>query len=139
MKKFQIFTKNHHHFCILMIFIAALSLTMIALPSSLDAKPAGPKKLKPKKLKWKFKAEVVSSAPDQVTGGDARLHIKVPRTVPLHKVVVLVNGIDQSHQFDQIPGTRTLTGVIDGLNIGQNKVKIMPNNHRWHLTSLSRC
>ena len=31
-----------------------------------------------------FAVAVVSSAPQQVTGGDARLHIQVPRTVPLH-------------------------------------------------------
>ena len=122
MKKFQIFTKSQHLFRILTVSIVALSLIMIGLPLTLHAKPAGPKK-----AKWQFEAEIVSSAPDQVTGGDARLHIKVPQTVPLHKVVVLVNGIDQSHHFDQIPGTRTLTGVIDGLDIGKNKVKIMPN------------
>jgi hypothetical protein len=122
MKKFQIFTKNHYIFRIPMIFIVSISLIMIMLPLALHAKPAGPKK-----VKWQFEAEVVSSAPDQVTGGDARLHIKVPRTVPLHKVVVLVNGTDQSDHFDQIPGTRTLTGVIDGLDLGDNRVKIMPN------------
>ena len=122
MEKFEICTKKHHFFCILIIFIVTLSLTMIALPLTLHAKPGGPKK-----IKWKFEAEVVSSAPDRVTGGDARLHIKVPRTVPLHKVFVLVNGRDQSDHFVQIPGTRTLTGVIDGLDLGQNRVKIMPN------------
>ena len=29
--------------------------------------------------------KVVSSAPDRISGGDARLHIDVPRTVPLHQ------------------------------------------------------
>ena len=41
----------------------------------------------------RFVVEVVSSAADQVTGGDARLHIDVPRTVPLHEVEVWVNGV----------------------------------------------
>ena len=122
MKKIQIFTQNHHLFRILMIFVVTLSFIMIALPLTLHAKPAGPKK-----IKRQFEAEVVSSAPDQVTGGNARLHIKVPQTVPLHQVVVLVNGSDQSDRFVQIPGTRTLTGVIDGLDLGRNRVKIMPN------------
>ena len=36
---------------------------------------------------------------DQVTGGDARLHILVPRTVPLHQVEVWVNGVDQLSHF----------------------------------------
>ena len=124
MKKNQICAKSHHLFGILMIFIVTISLITITLPLTLHAKPAGPKK-----IKWQFEAEVVSSAPDRVTGGSARLHIKVPRTVPLHKVVVLVNESDQSDHFNQIPGTRTLTGVIDGLDLGDNRVKIMPNGH----------
>jgi hypothetical protein len=81
--------------------------------------------------KWKprpaFVVNVVSSAPDMVTGGDARLHIKVPRTVPLHKVVVRVNGDNQADNFRRIPGTRTLTGVVNGLEIGDNTVKVKPN------------
>jgi hypothetical protein len=62
-----------------------------------------------------------------VTGGDARIHIQVPRTVPLHQVEVLVNGVDQRSHFSQIPGTRTLTGVIDGLVLGANNLKVQPN------------
>ena len=35
-----------------------------------------------------FDVRVVSSAPHQVTGGDARLHVVVPHTVPLHQVEI---------------------------------------------------
>ena len=81
--------------------------------------------------KWKpkptFLIKVVSSELDQVSGGDARLHIEVPRTVPLHKVKVTVNGIDQRNHFKTIPGTRTLTGVIGGLEVGENTVSVKPN------------
>ncbi len=69
-----------------------------------------------------FVTEVVSSAPDQVTAGDARLHIQVPPTVPLQQVEVWVNGINMADHFSTIPGTRTLTGVIDGLVLGDNTV-----------------
>ena len=59
---------------------------------------------------WKpkptFMVEVVSSSPDQVSGGDARLHIEVPRTVPLHQVKLIVNRIDQSGHFTTISDTR---------------------------------
>lgn len=68
----------------------------------------------------KFVVKVVSSAPHQVSGGDARIHIHVPRTVPWHQVQVLVNGIDQRSHFSLIPGTRTLTGVVNGLSLGNN-------------------
>jgi hypothetical protein len=81
--------------------------------------------------KWKpkppFVVEVVSSAADRVTGGDARLHIKVPRTVPLHQVQVLINETDQSDRFSRIPDSRTLTGVVDGLELGGNTVTVKPN------------
>ena len=76
-----------------------------------------------------FSATVVSSAADQVTGGDARLHIEVPRVVPLHQVRVLVNGYDQRDHFSVLPGTRTLTGVVDGLVLGDNILEVAPNGN----------
>jgi len=79
-----------------------------------------------------FHAAVISSTADQVTGGDARLHIEVPRTVPLHQVKVLVNGDDQRDHFAVIPGTRTLTGVVDSLIVGDNFVQVVPNGRHKH-------
>lgn len=77
-----------------------------------------------------FVMKVVSSAPHQVTGSDARLHIEVPRTVPLHQVEVWVNGVDQRSRFSVLPDTtRTLTGVIDGLLIGANALKVKANGN----------
>ena len=74
--------------------------------------------------------KVVSSAPHQITGGDARLHIEVPRTVPLHQVEVWVNGIDQRDRFSVLPDTaRTLTGVIDGLKLGANDLRVKANGN----------
>lgn len=78
-----------------------------------------------------FIVEVVSSAPHQITGGDARIHIDVPRTVPLHQVEVLVNGVDQRSHFSQIHGTRTLTGIINGLVLGENTLCVRPNGMGW--------
>jgi hypothetical protein len=71
-----------------------------------------------------FIVEVVSSAVDQVTGGDARLHITVPPTTPFQQVEVWVNGVDMADNFVQIPGTQKLTGVIDGLEQGENTVVV---------------
>jgi hypothetical protein len=75
----------------------------------------------------RFEVRVVSSAPHQVSGGDARLHIEVPRTVPLHQVEVRVNGANQRDRFTEVPGTRRLTGVIDGLELGENTVRVAAN------------
>jgi hypothetical protein len=76
------------------------------------------------KEKPPFVAEVVSSAADQVTGGDARLHILVPGVTPFQQVEVLVNGVNQADRFAPIDGTQTLTGVIDGLLLGDNTVVV---------------
>ncbi len=84
--------------------------------------------------KWKpkpaFQIDVVSSAPDQVTGGDARLHIKVPRRINIRKVRILVNGVDQSDHFSVLPGTRKLSGVVNGLKLGKNKVVVKQKGKR---------
>lgn len=100
--------------------------TILVLIASLLALPVGAQSGESEKAKPVFVVEVVSSAPDQVTGGDARIHIEVPRTVPPHQVRVLVNGIDQSDHFSLIPDTRTLTGIIDGLELGPNSVTVEP-------------
>jgi hypothetical protein len=80
-----------------------------------------------KKAEPAFEVKVVSSAPDQVSGGDARVHIQVPKTVPLHQVEVLVNGLDESTHFSPLAGGRALTGVIDGLIPGDNTLVVRPN------------
>jgi hypothetical protein len=74
-----------------------------------------------------FVVQVVSSAADMVSGGDARLHVQVPRTVPLHQVQILVNGTDQRDHFEVLAGTRTLSGVVDALSVGDNAVEVRPN------------
>ncbi|MCJ7556074.1 MAG: DUF6351 family protein, partial [Gammaproteobacteria bacterium] len=105
-----------------LLFAAVLLVAMVVTPiaakgASHSDRPA-------------FNAAVISSAADQVTGGDARLHIEVPRTVPLHQVRVLVNGNDQRDHFSVMPGTRTLSGVVDGLLMGDNTVEVEPNGRQ---------
>lgn len=107
---------------LLIVLALMLQPASAVMAASIQASDDGPQKPKPA-----FFVEVVSSAPDQVTGGDARLHIQVPRTVPPHQVTVLVNGEDTSSHFELIPKTRTLTGVIDGLKLGSNSVVVKPN------------
>lgn len=85
---------------------------------------AGAKAFDKKESQPAFDVEVVSSAPDQVTGGDARIHIQVPKNVSLDRVQVLVNGVDQSAHFSPLQGERTITGVIDGLVIGDNHLSV---------------
>jgi len=74
--------------------------------------------------------EVVSSAPDQVTGGDARLHIRVPKRTDPDDVRIMVNGDDQSDRFARLPDSRILSGIIDGLMLGENTVMAEPTGKR---------
>jgi len=70
---------------------------------------------------------VVSSAPDQVSGGDARIEIKTLGNAFNEKTAIItveVNGVDQSHKLEAI-NKNTLSGVIDGLNTGSNTITFM--------------
>jgi len=107
---------------ILLLLLVAVSLNTAVLAFPHAARPAIASEPRPA-----FAVQVVSSAPDQVTGGDARLHIEVPKTVPPHQVEVWVNGTDQSDHFSLIPETRTLSGVVNGLGLGENTVTVRPN------------
>lgn len=108
------------------LFAAAMVLTISLAPlSNAGAAPGNPPAGTPPTDQ--FIVQVVSSKPDQVTGGDARIHIQVPRVVPFQQVDVLVNGVDESGRFTLMPDSRTLTGVIDGLQLGQNNLTVQPN------------
>jgi hypothetical protein len=108
--------------------IAAMVLTISLAPlENVGAFPGNPPAGVPPTDE--FAVQVVSSSPKQVTGGDARIHIQVPRVVPFQQVDVLVNGVDESGRFTLMPGSRTLTGVIDGLQVGQNTLTVQPNGN----------
>ena len=110
--------------------VIPLLVLCIGLAPSMDAEA---KSGKVKSSKSKLNIEVVSSAPDQVSGGDARIEVRTESD--LHKynksdksgkpkksqIVVLVNGVDQSDQFTPI-GRKTLSGVVTGLLPGSNTV-----------------
>ena len=67
-----------------------------------------------------FELKVLSSPASMVTGGDALVQVTVPRTVPLAKATVSVNGIDVTSTLELDAGARTLTGMVSGLRLGDN-------------------
>ena len=67
-----------------------------------------------------FELKVLSSPASMVTGGDALVEVTVPRTVPLAKATVSVNGTDITGTLDLDAGARTLTGMVTGLQLGDN-------------------
>jgi hypothetical protein len=73
---------------------------------------------------FQFQVEVLSSPAEYVSGGDARVAIRVPWTVSIDFVEVTLNGYDVSDDFSLIPGTRTLEGVVTGLDGGDNLLEV---------------
>ena len=69
------------------------------------------------------RVKVVSSAADQVSGGDARIEIRTRGNAYKAQITVWVNGDDQSDMFTAID-KKTLSGVVDGLQLGGNTVVV---------------
>jgi hypothetical protein len=78
---------------------------------------------------FEYSVEVLSSPPDQVSGGDARIAIGIPRVVPPQQVRVRIDGVDVTDAFELIPGTRTLEGVVTGLALGDNLLEVRSNGN----------
>jgi hypothetical protein len=66
--------------------------------------------------------EVLSSNPDQVSGGDALLRVEVGPLTALETVRVTRNGEDVTARFTADEADRTLTGLVDGLRLGDNEI-----------------
>jgi hypothetical protein len=71
----------------------------------------------------RFAITVLSSAPEQVSGGDALVQVAVPRRVEAAQVRVTLNGTDVSDAFSDPDGDGTLVGLVDGLAEGENVVR----------------
>ncbi|HET8874249.1 MAG TPA: DUF6351 family protein, partial [Gaiellaceae bacterium] len=69
-----------------------------------------------------FEFRVLSSPASMVTGGDALVQLAIPRTVPLHKATVSLNGEDVTSTLTLDPEARTLTGMVSGMDLGANRL-----------------
>jgi Tannase-like family of unknown function (DUF6351) len=69
-----------------------------------------------------FELRVLSSPASMVTGGDALVQLAIPRTVPLHKATVSLNGEDVTSTLTLDPEARTLTGMVSGMDVGANRL-----------------
>ena len=69
-----------------------------------------------------FDLRVLSSPPSMVTGGDALVRLRIPRTVPLHKAKLFLNGEDVTSTLELDESARTLTGLVTGLHLGANSL-----------------
>jgi Tannase-like family of unknown function (DUF6351) len=69
---------------------------------------------------------VLSSRPDQVSGGDALVRVDAPRGLR-DKLVVLRNGEDVTDAFHA--SGDGLVGLVDGLELGENELAVRHNRH----------
>ena len=73
----------------------------------------------------KFVIRTLGNRADLISNGDALVEVQVPAKVPLNKVKVTLNGKDVSAVFAVADATkRTLRGVVTGLRIGHNLLRV---------------
>lgn len=73
-----------------------------------------------------YPIEVLSGRPDAVTGGDALVRITVKRkNVSPGQVRVKLNGADVTSAFVANAMTRTLTGLVSGMRMGENLLEVI--------------
>jgi hypothetical protein len=102
---------------------AALGAVLLALGGLVAPAAAQPEP----PARQEFALTVLSSAPHQVSGGDALIRVDVPRTVPLRQTTITRNGEDVTAAFAPAPEGRALVGVVDGLVEGANEIVARPN------------
>jgi hypothetical protein len=72
-----------------------------------------------------FEIMVLSSRPDQVSGGDALVEVSVPHSVRVDDVTITVDGVDVTAAFaPDGADSATLVGLVDGLDEGDNVLTV---------------
>ena len=91
--------------------VAAVAITILPPVQEAAAGKSGPPA-----DPWRgFAIETLSSAPDQVSGGDVLVRIHVPGKRPLERLRVFRNEEDVTDAFTPEPGRHSLVGLVDGL------------------------
>src|SRR6476646_418248 len=69
---------------------------------------------------FNFEIHTLSNRADLLSDGDALVEVQVPKTVPMKKVTLTLNGADVTDRFVADEDTRTLRGVLTGMVVGEN-------------------
>ncbi len=69
---------------------------------------------------FNFEIHTLSNRADLISDGDALVEVRVPKNVPMHKVTLTLNGADVSSSFVADNSARTLRGVLEGMEPGEN-------------------
>src|SRR5258707_6199922 len=68
-----------------------------------------------------FEIVTLSNRADLISGGNALVEVRVPKTVPPKKVTLWLNGNDVTAAFQTNAAARTMRGVLTGLVDGENE------------------
>jgi hypothetical protein len=71
-----------------------------------------------------FSATVLSSPPEAVSGGTARVGIGAPAALPDEDIVIELDGEDISDRFRATGGKYRLMGRVEGLVEGENRLRV---------------
>src|SRR5262245_3945038 len=104
--------------------VAALA-ALVLLATFASPAPAAPKKGGGPP----FEIQILSSAPDQVSGGDALVRVALPGTGLPTNAVLLLNGANVTGSLSPAPGGGALVGVVQGFALGDNllQLKLSPS------------
>src|SRR5262245_52498599 len=94
-------------------FVALTIAAFLATPAA-AAKPGNT---------WSI--EILSSAPDQVSGGDALVRVGFPGAGAKGNARLLLNGVDVTSQLAVQGGE--LVGVVQGFVLGMNVLQLKPS------------
>jgi hypothetical protein len=70
----------------------------------------------------KFVIRTLGNRADLISDGDALVEVQVPKSVPLDKVKITLNGANVTGSFTANAAARTLRGVVTGLRVGKNEL-----------------
>jgi hypothetical protein len=99
--------------------LLTLALAAGVLFTAGTAVAAGP----PPGIHGALRVTVLSSPPEDVSGGEARIRIDVPSSVPFTDVLVTLNGLPAAATFTPAAG-HTLEGVLTSLPLGDSVVAV---------------
>ena len=69
---------------------------------------------------FNYEIRTLSNRADLVSDGDVLVEVQAPKTVPMDKVKLLLNGVDITASFVGDGATRKFRGLVTGLVVGEN-------------------
>ena len=99
-----------------------VGISVVVMPVEAGATPASPD-TRSERGGDRFGIAVLSGRPDQVSGGDALVEVTVPRSVSTRDVRVELDGEDVTAAFARDGDRRSLVGVVEGLDEGENVLR----------------